>query len=172
MTALMLFASVAFAAGNVAILNYQRLLQEAPQIKASDALLKQEFAPQEQPIQKERERLDALRKRYLDTGPGANPLQRANIEENLKAAREKLADMEQQYTAGLGMRRRQLRANFTDLADKEIGAYAKAHGFTLVLKSGVLYEDAATDITDEILARLRADYQQVQTGGGGSGKRP
>lgn len=167
---LMLLAPASFAAGTVASLDYQKILQEAPQIKASDALLKQEFAPQEKPIKKEREKFEALRKRYLDTGPGTNPLQLASIQERLKHAKKKLNDMEQQYATGLALRRRQLRANFADLVKREIEAYARAHGITVVLRQGVLYANAATDITDEILSRLRADYRQAQSSSGKSAK--
>lgn len=163
--ALMLCASAAFAAGNVASLDYQRLLREAPQIKGSAALLKQEFSPQEKAIQQQRKRFRALRKRYLSLGPETNSLELASVDEELTNARKKLNNMEQQYATGLALRRRQLRADFSDLVDKEIKAYAKAHGFSLVLRGGVLYDNSATNITDAILARLKADYRQAQAEG-------
>ncbi|MGH8224582.1 MAG: OmpH family outer membrane protein [Gammaproteobacteria bacterium] len=168
--ALMLCAPAAFAAGTVANVDYQRLLQDAPQIKASNALLKQEFVPQAEALQKQKERLETLHNRYLKMGPGTNPLQIAGIQQQIKDGLKKLSDMQNQYTTGLALRERQLRSNLTDLASKEVETYAKAHGFTLVLKSGVLYGVAATDITDEILARLQEDYRQAQAGGGGSHK--
>jgi outer membrane protein len=163
-TALALFSpfSVAFAAGNVASVDYQRLVHEAPQAQASDKLLKKQYAPQEQAIKRERGHVADLRKSYAGLGRGANALERANAGENLKAAQKKLANMEQQYSQGLALRSHQLRTNFKSVVKADIRAYAKAHGFSVVLNDGVAYAGASRDITDAILAILKSDYRKVQ----------
>ena len=150
-------------AGTVAYVDYPTLMNKAPQIKASEALLKKEYAPRLDKIKKQMEKLQALAKKLSTMGPSANPIQRDSMSENYQKARSALNKSEQSYQTGLELRRSQLNGNFQQLLDQDIKKYARAHGIDVVVKNSVLYEAKEVNITAPILERLKAQYRQTRS---------
>lgn len=149
-------------AGGIAYVDYAQLLQKAPQIKASDTLLKQEFAPRLKAIAKQENELKSLRRQLSALWPGGNPLQRASLIEKFQHARSTLLKNKQAYQSALELRRAQLQNNFKQVMDDEINVYAKAHGIGLVIKNGGIYVGQAVNATADILSRLKQDYRKAQ----------
>ncbi|MGA7966117.1 MAG: OmpH family outer membrane protein [Gammaproteobacteria bacterium] len=149
-------------ADGIAYVDYTQLLQKAPQIKASNALLKQEFAPRLQAIGKQEDELKSLRRQLNALWPGGNPLQRASLIEKFRHTRSELIKNKQAYKSTLDLRRAQLQDNFRQVLDDEIKVYAKAHGIELVIKNSGIYVGQAVDATADILSRLKQDYRKAQ----------
>lgn len=158
----MLGSSASMAAGSLAYVDYPLLLKEAPQARASVALLKKEFAGQRSKIEKDQSNLKSLRAQFLALGPAANVLKRASVSEQLKKARQTLKADQQGYQTSFSLRRDQLAASLEKLVHKEIRSYAKGHGYSIVLGSQAVFAASTVDITDAILARLKADYKAAQ----------
>lgn len=152
-------------AGGIAYVDYAQLLQEAPQIKASNALLKQEFAPRLKAIKKQENTLESLRRKLGDFWSGGNPLQRASLIEKFRHVRSALKKAKQAYQSKLGLRRAQLQDNFKRLLDSDIKSYAKTHDVDIAIKGGGIYVGKAIDATTDILNRLRQDYRKAQAQG-------
>ncbi len=157
----LVFATPALA-GGIAYVDYAMLMRQAPQVTASEALLKREFAPRLKTIKKQQTTLESLRRQLNDWSPGGNPLQRASLIMKFRHTRDALQKAEQAYRSGLGLRRTQLQDNFKQVMDNDIKAYAKAHDIELVIKGGGIYAGQAVDATAAILNRLRQDYRQAQ----------
>ncbi|MGH8161555.1 MAG: OmpH family outer membrane protein [Gammaproteobacteria bacterium] len=166
-----LFAAPAIAAGNVASVDYQRLVKEAPQAKASDNLLKNQLSPRKKAIEQQQKKVKSLHESYAAMGPETNPLERASATQNLENAQKKLGKLRSQYSSTLTLHRHELRANFRAVVNQDIETYAKGHGYTVVVDDGVIYSGSATDITDEILAMLKAQYRKVRSSTN-KGKKP
>ncbi len=160
---MVLFAAPAVAAGNVASVDFQRLVEAAPQAKASSNILKQQSSSGKQAIEQQQKKVKRLYTDYASLGPGANPLERASAAQDLEDAQKKLRQLESQYASSSNLRGHQLRANFRAVVGRDVAAYAKAHGYTVVVDKSVVYSASATDITDEILAMLKAQYSKVQS---------
>ena len=158
-----LMISAPVMAGGIAYVDYGKLMREAPQVKASDTLLKKEFAPRLKAISDKEAALRAQRKQLNDLGPGANPLKRASLIEKFHHTRSALQKDEQSYQSGLSLRRDQLQGNFKRLLDDDIEAYAKTHGINLVIRDAGIYTGGpGVDITADILHQLKQDYQKAQ----------
>ncbi|MGI0135408.1 MAG: OmpH family outer membrane protein [Candidatus Micrarchaeaceae archaeon] len=157
-----LIVSTPALAGGIAYVDYEQLLQKAPQVKASNASLEQEFAPRMKAIGKQQDALKSLRQQLSDFWPGGNPLQRASLIEKFRHARSALKKTEQAYRSALDLRRAQLQNSFKQVLGDDIEAYAKAHGIDLVIKSGGIYAGQAVDVTADILNRLKQDYRKAQ----------
>ena len=155
---------VAFSAtaAQVAYVDYSTLTQKAPQIKASQALLKKEFAPRLQAIKKKMSKLHSLAMKLRDMGPGTNSFKRAAALENYRQTQNALQKEEESYQTALQLRRSQLRDNFSQVVSSDIKAYAKAHGIDVVVKSGAIYEAPGVDVTQVILKRLEQDYRRAK----------
>lgn len=156
--------SMAFAAtaGQVAYVDYAALLQKAPQVKASEASLKKEFAPRLQAIKKKMGQLHSLALKLRDMGPGANALKRASALEDYRKTQQALQQEERAYQTALKLRRSQLRDNFSQLVSNDIKAYAQSHGIDVVVKGGGIYEAPGVDVTSRILEQLERNYRQAQ----------
>lgn len=149
-------------AGGVAYLDYSQLLQEAPQAQASHTALHSEFASQLAAVRNDRKEVERLRAKLRSLGLDANPITRAGVYQQLRNAQQKLRAEKQSYNASESLRQRQLIASFKALVDKEVRAYARAHGFGIVIKRGAVYVGPGSDITAAILARLKTDYAAAQ----------
>jgi len=164
-TCLMLVGlGVAFSAtaAQVAYVDYSTLMQKAPQVKASTALLKKEFSPRRQAIEKKMAKLHSLELKLRDMGPGTNAFKRAAVLENYRKTQNALQKSEKSYETALQLRRSQLSDNFSQLVSDDIKAYAKAHGIDVVVKGGGIYEAPGVDLTSQILKQLKQDYRQAQ----------
>lgn len=157
-----LMLAIPAAAGTVAYVDYGTLLEKAPQVKASEKLLEQEFVPLRKKLQEQREEVTKLRARMKQMGPGGNSLTRASLYEKFRHAVAKLRKSAKEYHTRLGLRRAQLQNNFSQLANDEVKRFAKAHDIDLVVKSAKVYARSGIDITPQILARLRQDYRKAQ----------
>ncbi len=154
--------SLTATAGQVAYVDYATLMQKAPQVKASEAALKKEFAPRRQEIRKKMSKLRAQALKLRDMGPGTNALKRASALEDYRKTQQALQQEEQSYQTTLRLRRSQLRDNFSQLVGNDIKAYAQAHGIDVVVKSGGIYEAPGVDLTSRILKQLDQDYRQAK----------
>ncbi len=155
---------VAFSAtaAQVAYVDYSTLTQKAPQIKASEALLKKEFAPRLQAIKKKMSKLHSLALKLRNMGPGTNSFKRAAALENYRKTQNALQKEENSYQTALQLRRSQLRDNFSQVVSSDIKGYAKAHGIDVVVKSGAIYAAPGVDLTSVILKQLEQDYRRAK----------
>ena len=157
-----LFVALTATAGQVAYVDYQTLMQKAPQVKASEAALKKEFEPRLQAIKKDMAKLHELAVKLSDMGPGANSLKRAATLEHYRKTQQALQQEKQSYQTTLRLRRSQLRDNFSQLVSGDIKAYAKSHAIDVVVKGGGIYEAPGVNITSRILKQLELDYSRAQ----------
>lgn len=155
-------AAPAFA-GNIAYVDYARLIRSAPQTAASRRVVQKEFAPSRKAMKEQRAKVKKLHQAYLALGPETNSLERAAAVENLRHARTVLANAEKRYEANLRLRVSGLQASFSNLVQKEVAAYAHAHNIAVVLREGVSFAAPDADITDAILERLKQDYHKAQS---------
>lgn len=162
---MMLGTCVAFpaVAGTVAYVDYPTIMNKAPQVKASEALLKREYTPRLNEIKKQMGELHTLAKKLSTLGPSANSIQRDSMIEKYEKARTALNKSERSYQTGLQLRRSQLGENFQQLLDQDIKKYARAHGIDVVVKNAVVYEAKEVNITAPILERLKAQYRETRS---------
>ena len=155
-------AAFSATAAQVAYVDYSTLMQKAPQVKASEALLKKEFAPRLEGIKKKMAKLHSQALKLRDMGPGTNSFKRASALEHYRETQKALQQEERSYQTAFQLRRSQLRNNFTQLVSNDIKAYSRAHGIDVVVKSGGIYEAPGVDLTSRILKQLERDYRQAK----------
>ncbi len=156
----LLFPLIAIAqsagAQKIGYVDMKRLLDNAPQVTAARAKIAAEFRERDGLLKAEQARLDALimrERRDAETMPkaAAEALQREilTLERSLERTRKQLNDdLKARGEAEIGRR-------WPEITDAVI-EYARANGYDLVVPAPMLYASARIDITDEVLARLRA----------------
>ena len=153
------FAQVASAQavpGKIGVVSIDRLMLEAPQARAAQATLQNEFAAEEQEINRLRTSLQAKQDKLNKDAATMTEMQRTAADRELRdgvidlqAKQEKVED---KFTA----RRDEERAKLNRVLLEEVQKYARASGYSLILADGVLFADASMDITGPVLEALKA----------------
>ncbi len=143
-------------AQKIGYVDMKRLLDNAPQVTAARTQIAAEFRERDGQLRVEQARLDALvvrerRDAATMTKSAAEALQReiVTLQRSLERTRKQLNDdLKTRGEAEIGRR-------WPEITDAVI-EYARANGYDLIVPAPMLYASARIDITDEVLARLRA----------------
>jgi len=148
----------------IGFVNYGRLIGESPQAAIAEEALREEFAPRQREgvslqtaLQQKQEQIQ----RDLDV---MGPEERRNAERDLRKNERELARQQQEFSEDFNLRRNEsLRKVQSDVL-REVQAFVAAEGFDLVVSDGVLYSSPAIDITEQVLAELKANFA-AESGG-------
>jgi outer membrane protein len=147
-------ASTAQAEIKIGVVNFQRLVEEAPQTKTSMQALKNEFSPRERDIVKMQNDLKASEDKLQREGPVMSEADRTKAEKTLRDGQRELSRKVGEFQDDAGTRRNEELAKVQRFLLQEVQTYASAQGYDLVIGDGVLYAKSAFDITPQLLGVL------------------
>lgn len=140
----------------VGYVDMQRLLDNAPQVLAANARLKQEFDARDAALTADQARLAELDARLASGGAeNADALQRQAdaLRRSVERTRQRLRD--------------ELRTRSDEEVDKTwplineaVADYAREQGYDLVVPSPVVYVSGRIDITDDVIERMRREFNE------------
>ena len=154
---------VAYAQTKIAVVNWQQLLEEAPQAKSAMAALQDEFQPRQKEIVQQQKDLKAKEDKLQRDGAVMAENERRNAEKDLREGQRELARKQNEWVEDLNLRRNEEIGKVQRSLQQEVQAFAKTSGFDLIIGDGVLYRNESLDITAQVLAALQARYKA--TGG-------
>jgi len=132
---LMLGTSFALQAEvKIAVVNYNRVMTEAPRVKSATAAIDSEFKLKRDQLAAKANEIKALQdnfKRDFETMSEKQLVQEFNKKRN-----EKLEEIQQ-------------------LLNSQINSLAVEKGYDLILTQGIAYASSSVDITDSLIARLQ-----------------
>lgn len=137
----------------VALVDMQRLLDNAPQMQAARARLTAEFAQRDAELRGQRERLAQMEQRLRELPP--NDPAGVTLAREVDTLRRTLERTQNRLRDDLAARNREERDRVWDQLNDAVAQYARANGIDLVLPTPVLYGSARVDITDRVLDLLR-----------------
>ena len=147
----------------IAVVNVPKLLEEAPQAKASMQALQDEFAPRQRSIVAEQKDLKTKDEKLQRDGAVMAENERRNAEKDLRDGQREMARKQNEYVEDLNLRRNEELGKLQRSLLQEVQTFARAAGYDLVLGDGVLYVNESMDITAQVLAALQSHYKA--TGG-------
>ena len=154
---------VAHAQTKIAVVNWQQLLEEAPQAKSAMAALQDEFQPRQKDIVQQQKDLKAKEDKLQRDGAVMAENERRNAEKDLREGQRELARKQNEWVEDLNLRRNEEIGKVQRSQQTEVQAFAKTSGFDLIIGDGVLYRNESLDITAQVLTALQARYKA--TGG-------
>jgi len=154
---------VAHAQTKIAVVNWQQLLEEAPQAKSAMAALQDEFQPRQKEIVQQQKDLKAKEDKLQRDGAVMAENERRNAEKDLREGQRELARKQNEWVEDLNLRRNEEIGKVQRSLQQEVQAFAKTSGFDLIIGDGVLYRNESLDITAQVLSALQARYKA--TGG-------
>jgi outer membrane protein len=136
------------------VVNFQKLLEEAPQTKTAMQALENEFAPRRRELLTMQNDLKARDEKLQKEGAVMAEADRAKAEKTLRDQQREFSRKAGEFQDDASTRRNEEIGKVQRYLVGEIQTYANAQGFDLVLGDGVFFAKAPLDITANVLAVL------------------
>ena len=89
--------------------------------------------------------------------------ERRNAEKDLRELQRELTRLQNEFQEDLNLRQNEEIGKLQRAMLKEVQDYAEQQGYDLIVGDGVLYVNAAANITDEVLRAVEANYQATSS---------
>ena len=143
----------------IGVVNVPALMQASPHFKAAMEALQEEFAPRQREFEaKSKEYEDLAAKTQKDLAV-MGETERRNAEKDLRELQRDLARIQSEFQEDFNLRQNEEYGLLQRAMLKEVQDYAEAQGYDLIVGDGVLYVNAAVNITDDVLRAVEANYQ-------------
>jgi outer membrane protein len=136
------------------VVNFQKLLEDAPQTKTAMQALENEFAPRRRELLTMQNDLKARDEKLQKEGAVMSETDRAKAEKVLRDQQREFSRKAGEFQDDASTRRNEEIGKVQRYLVTEIQGYANAQGFDLVLGEGVFYAKGPLDITANVLAVL------------------
>jgi outer membrane protein len=136
------------------VVNFQKLLEDAPQTKTAMQALENEFAPRRRELLTLQNDLKARDEKLQKEGAVMSEADRAKAEKTLRDQQREFSRKAGEFQDDAGTRKNEEIGKVQRYLVTEIQAYATAQGYDLVLGDGVFYAKGPLDITANVLAVL------------------
>lgn len=140
---------------SIGVINSQRILAEAPQMKAASARLKAEFEKRITDVQDLEGRINAMQTKYEKDAPLMTEADRAKASRDLGELAKDYQRRKRELQEDINQRRNEEDANALDKVKKVVTQVAEENKLDLVLQdASVAYASQRIDITDKVLKAL------------------
>src|SRR6202140_5552065 len=151
---LALVSGPASAEIKMGVVNFQKLLEDAPQTKTAMQALENEFAPRRRELLTMQNDLKARDEKLQKEGAVMSETDRAKAETTLRDQQREFSRKAGEFQDDASTRRNEEIGKVQRYLVTEIQGYANAQGFDLVLGDGVFFAKGPLDITANVLAVL------------------
>jgi outer membrane protein len=150
----LLAAGQAAAEIKIGVVNFQKLLEDAPQTKTAMQALDNEFGPRRRELLTLQNDLKAKDEKLQKEGAVMAEQDRANAEKTLRDQQREFSRKAGEFQDDASTRKNEELGKVQRYLVGEIQTYANAQGFDLVLGDGVFFAKPPLDITAAVLAVL------------------
>ena len=151
---LALLSGQASAEIKMGVVNFQKLLEEAPQTKTAMQALENEFAPRRRELLTMQNDLKAKDEKLQKEGAVMSEADRAKAEKTLRDGQREFSRKAGEFQDDASTRRNEEIGKVQRYLVSEIQTYANAQGFDLVLGDGVFFAKGPLDVPANVLAVL------------------
>jgi outer membrane protein len=149
-----LVSAQASAEVKMGYVNFQKLLEDAPQTKTAMQALENEFAPRRRELLTLQNDLKARDEKLQKEGAVMSEADRAKAEKTLRDQQREFSRKAGEFQDDASTRRNEEIGKVQRYLVTEIQGYATAQGYDLVMGDGVFYAKGPLDITANVLAVL------------------
>jgi outer membrane protein len=143
----------------IGVVSLPALIERAPQTKAAMDALQEEFAPRQREFEAKKKEYDDLAAKIQKDLAVMGETERRNAQKEVRDLERDLARMQNEFQEDLNLRQNEEYGLLQRAMLKEVQDFAQAQGYDLIVGDGVLYVNAAVNVTDEVLRVVEANYQ-------------
>jgi outer membrane protein len=148
-----LAAQQASADTKIGVVNFQKLLEDAPQTKTAMQALENEFAPRRRDLLTMQNDLKARDEKLQREGAVMAEADRVKAEKNLRDEQREFSRKASEFQDDASTRRNEELGKVQRFLAGEVQSYSNTQGFDLVIAGdNLLYAKSALDITPNVLA--------------------
>jgi outer membrane protein len=144
----------------IGYVDMQRLIDDAPQMRAARARLKQEFDKRDVALKQDEARLAGLDQRLQREATTLAAADLTLLQRQAEALRRSVERTRQRLREEFNSRVDQELDRTWPLINEAVAELAREQGYDLVVQSPVVYVSGRIDVTDRVLERLKRDYSQ------------
>jgi outer membrane protein len=149
-----LAAQQASAEIKIGVVNFQKLLEEAPQTKTAMQALENEFAPRRRELLTMQNDLKSRDEKLQREGAVMAEADRVKTEKALRDEQREFSRKAGEFQDDASARRNEEIGKVQRYLVQEIQGYANTNGFDLVLGDGVFFAKPTFDVTANVLSLL------------------
>ena len=147
-------AQAASAEAKIGVVNFQKLLEEAPQTKTIMQALENEFAPRRRELLSMQNDLKARDEKLQKEGAVMSEADRAKAEKTLRDGQREFSRKAGEFQDDASTRRNEELGKVQKYLVTEIQAFSASQNYDLVIGEGVFYAKSPLDMTAAVLALL------------------
>ncbi len=136
------------------VVNFQRLLEEAPQTKAAMQGLENEFAPRRRELVTMQNDLKAKEEKLQKEGAVMSEPDRTKAEKSLRDQQREFSRKASEFQDDASTRRNEELGKVQRFLIQEIQSYANSQGYDVVFGEGVFFAKPPLDITSQVVGVL------------------
>jgi len=148
--------SLAQAQMKIGVVSIPQLLEEAPQAKTAMQALEDEFKPRQRDIVNQQKELKAREEKFGRDSAVMSEAERTKAERDLRDAQRELQRRQNEFVEDLNVRRNEELGRLQKTLLTEVQTYARGQSYDLVLGDGVLFAKDTINITQAVLAGMKA----------------
>ncbi len=160
--ALLLSQQSVSAEGKIGYVDMNVLINSSPQILAANQTLTAEFEDQNNQVSQQEADLQVLEDSIRQEGNFMTPDELAKLQERARILDRQVRRTKEDLKDTITIRNSQLVDEVQNEIKRVVADYAKSNGYDAILINAILYANEKIDITDEILAQLRQEYNTKQ----------
>jgi outer membrane protein len=150
----LLASAQASAEIKIGYVNFQKLLEDAPQTKTAMQGLENEFAPRRRELLTMQNDLKAREEKLQKEGAVMSEADRTKTEKTFRDEQREFSRKAGEFQDDASTRRNEEIGKVQRYLVTEIQGYATSQGFDLILGEGVFYAKGSLDVTANVLAVL------------------
>lgn len=140
----------------VAFVEVARLMRDAPQVEAVRKRLKKEFSRRDEELVAQQKQAKKLEEKLQRDGAIMSEAEAKRLERDIIARSRKIKSSQTEFQEDLALRQNEELGKLRKVIAEVISQVAKGDKIDMVLESGVVYVSDRANITDKVLARLKA----------------
>jgi len=144
------------AEAKIGVVSISRLMQDAPQARSANDVIRAEFAPREKEIQDLGASLKAKEDKLARDSATMTEMQRSALDKELRDGVRSFEIKQAEIQDDFNVRRNEEIQKLQRMLLEEVQVYAKAQGYDIILAEGVLYASPAFDVTGPVLQALQS----------------
>ena len=155
------FASNVTAADlKIGVVSVERILTESPQVDAVNTSMLERFGPQRDSLKAIEKEITKMQEKYKRNELVMTEEKLNNLKKEIIIKIQKLKQKEVQLSQEVATVRNQELAVLQQQVRSIIDSIAKKEKYSLVLSEGVAFADKKFDITDKVLAEMKAAFKK------------
>ena len=159
----LLAAMPASAEMKIGVVNFQKLMEEAPQVKSAMQALQNEFGPRQRELVTMQNDLKSRQEKLEKEAAVMAEADRVKAEKVLRDEQREFSRKGGEFQDDLSTRKNEEIGKVQRYLLEEIRTYSSAQGFDLVLGEGVFYNKPQLDITAQVLEVLKSKPATLPT---------